>query len=474
VGARRSHMSWRLGSLVLTAAAWIAASAMPDVRAEVQPQSASAIDKAFDAYWKADDPNDAAEAAHRLVKAGIDFDTAWARLAAGRDYKKEKTGQFLMRHTAGLGAVFENRVEVPADYDPSRPWPVRVQLHGGVGRPAPQAATGPDIEQESRNGARGDGNAPSLGRRPAVNRIPGDNQIYVYPSGWAGAEWWHAVQIDNILRVVDRLKRRYNVDESRVHLTGISDGGTGAYFMALKNTTAWSAFLPLNGSVLVLGNPDARADGEIFLNNLANKPLYIVNGGRDHLYPVANVQTHVERFKALGVPLVFNPQPNAGHDTSWWPHVRGPFEAFVREHPRVPHPETLSWETERTDRYNRAHWLVIETLGSTSSDAPMAEGGYLNRAPLTGVPDDRRVPSGRVDIARQGNAFAARTRGVRAFRLLLSPDVIDFTRPVVVTVNGRTVFDGPVRKDPAVLLAWAARDNDRTMLYGAELSIRVP
>ena len=30
-----------------------------------------------------------------------------------------------------------------------------------------------------------------------------------------------------------------------------------------------------------------------------------------------------------------------------------------------------------------------------------------------------------------------------------------------------------VKKDPAVLMRWASRDNDRTALYGAELTIEV-
>lgn len=431
----------------------------------------TAIDKAFDAFWKADDAKDAAKAADRLVKTGIDFDVAWARLKAGRTYAKEKTGAQTMRRSAGLGTIFENRIEVPADYDPARPWSLRVQLHGGVNRPATPVPSGPDIEGEPSNRQGGSGSrAPNLARRSTVNRVPGDSQIYFYPSGWVDAQWWHATQIDNILTVVDTLKRRYNVDESHIYLTGISDGGTGAYFIAMKETTMWSSFLPLNGSILVLGNPDVRADGEIFANNLVNKPLYIVNGGRDPLYPVANVETHIAWFKNLGVPFVFNPQPNAGHDTSWWPYVRGPFERFVQEHPRQPHPEKLSWETDRTDRYNRAHWLVIDALGSTSSDASnlppegfggQADSGYFKH----------RVASGRVDIERHGNAFEARTRGVREFRLLLSPDVIDFAKPVTVSVNGKRLFDGAVKKDPAVLLAWAAKDNDRTMLYGAELRI---
>jgi hypothetical protein len=63
---------------------------------------------------------------------------------------------------------------------------------------------------------------------------------------------------------------------------------------------------------------------------------------------------------------------------------------------------------------------------------------------------------------------------VSDFTLLLSPDAVDFSKPVRVTVNGTSAFDGMVKKDVATLLKWAARDNDRTTLYGAELHIAVP
>jgi hypothetical protein len=79
-----------------------------------------------------------------------------------------------------------------------------------------------------------------------------------------------------------------------------------------------------------------------------------------------------------------------------------------------------------------------------------------------------------VDAVRRGNRFDVKTRGVQAFTLLLSPDVIDFDKPVAVTVNGRQAFAGTVARDVTTLLAWAARDNDRTMLYGAELHVAVP
>jgi hypothetical protein len=41
-------------------------------------------------------------------------------------------------------------------------------------------------------------------------------------------------------------------------------------------------------------------------------------------------------------------------------------------------------------------------------------------------------------------------------------------------VNGRPVHDAVVRQDVATLLTWAARDDDRTMLYGAAVPVVVP
>ena len=86
----------------------------------------------------------------------------------------------------------------------------------------------------------------------------------------------------------------------------------------------------------------------------------------------------------------------------------------------------------------------------------------------------RRQPPGRVDLVRTGNRVEAITRGVAALTLLLSPDAFDFNQPVQIVANGRTAFSGRVDKSVKTLMKWAARDNDRTMLYGAELAIVVP
>src|SRR5262249_25158185 len=148
------------------------------------------------------------------------------------------------------------------------------------------------------------------------------------------AEWWFQNQMDNYDEILGRLKREYNIDENRVHLMGVADGATGAYYAGLKNPTPWAAFFPLNGFLRVLANPQVGADGDLFTSNLRNRPLYVVNGEVDPLYPVIAVIPYMVLLKRAGADLTFRPMAGAGHDTSWWPNESAAIDQFEEEHPR--------------------------------------------------------------------------------------------------------------------------------------------
>ena len=394
-------------------------------------------------------------AAASVAAQESDFDAAYAQFKEGPVYQAQAPGIREMPTTV-RGITLDGTLEVPDTYDPKRKWPLRVQLHGGVSRPAPKRGEKP---QRSLN----------------PNRIPGEGELILQPRAWEGIEWWRSAQVDNVLAMVEQVKRDFNVDESRIYVTGISDGGTGVYYLAMRVPTLWSACMPLNGQLLVLANPDVGAEGELFVTNLGNCPMYVVNGGRDPLYPASGVAPLVDMMRQVGTSVTFRVYPEAGHDTSWWPKEQATFTSFVRTHPRVAHPTRLSWETDRTDRDNRVRWLVIDALGTRPSEGPLEELNVFETPAGSPVPlFTHRKPSGRVDVQRRENVIRTNTRIVKEFTLLLSPDAIDFAKPVTVVVNQKTVFEGIVKKDLAVLRKWAARDHDRTMLYGAEVKIAVP
>ena len=406
------------------------------------------------AFWEAGSPRAREGTISQVLKSGASFDEVVARLKAGRTYAKKAVGRIEIRTTVG-GLSLDNIVEVPESYDPARSWPLRVSLHGGVGRPAP----GPGDE------------AP----RALTNRTTSDGEIVLHPRAWSMAEWWKAEQVDNVLQLVDRVRREYNVDETRVYVTGISDGGTGVYFLGMRVATPWAACLPLNGHPSVLANPDVGADGQLYPANLANCPLYVINGGRDRLYPAASVAPLVDMLRKGGVPLTWQVYPDAGHDVSWWPRERPRFEQFLAAHQRVAHPARISWETERTDRYNRFRWLTIDRLGARPSDVALEDANAFEPVPGRKITLYRRSrPSGRADAERTGNDFVLRTRGVHELTVLMSEDVVDLAKPVRITVNGTRVHEAIVKPDTATLLHWAARDADRQMLYAAAVKVVVP
>jgi hypothetical protein len=499
--------------------------------------STPTAEDAFSKFFRADTARDVTAASDQIVASGVSFGEVLSRLEKGRTYSRDVPRGIVQGSRRGESGEYFYTLDVPERYDPAHKYQVRVQLHGGVGR----------IESSAppRSGAGG--------------RLSGAEQIYVMPYAWRDAPWWSGRQIDNVRAILDAVKRTYNVDENRVVMAGVSDGGTGAYYTAMRDSTPFASFVALNGFILVLANEIAGGDGDLFPNNLRNKPLFVVNGGRDPMYPTAVVDPYVEHLTKAGVDIVYRPQPTAGHDTSWWPEVEDTVERFVAGHPRVPLPDALSWEAGPPNLPSRAHWLIVERLRAARPDDPSlpdvnrmatrpapdfgirASGTHINRvvggsnaeqmglrsgdvvltinnqptSPATDVADVLRTypsarpllltvmrgresvrltgryaptvlpgqseaifppqrESGRVDLVRTGNRVDARSRGIAAFTLLLSPDQFDLDRAVTVVVNGRTLFDGVVRRDLRTLLKWAARDNDRTMLFGAELRIDVP
>lgn len=405
------------------------------------------IDAAFQKFWSAASPAEAERYIDDIVRSGVTFDEAFQRLKAGRTYTAQNTGVVMLQNKTKDGVEHYYALNIPANYDPSHKYQIRFQLHGGVGG-------------RSSNQPRGNGESP----------LQGAEQIYVVPYAWNTAPWWSNDQVLNFDAIIDTVKRTYNVDENRVVLSGVSDGGTGSYYIGMRDTTPYASITPLNGFIMVLANGDID-DGLIFPNNLRNKPLFVVNGGKDPLYPASQVEPFTKHLMTA-VQIEYHPQPDAGHNTAWWPELKDTYENFAAAHPREPHPDQLTWETASLD-FNRAHWLVIDQLGSRPGETSSMKDLNVMLDPDPIPLFERPERPGRVDLVRTGNTIQATTKGVAAFTLLLSPDKFDFNQPVRVVANGKTVFEGRVERSLKTLLKWAARDNDRTMLYGAEIKIKL-
>ena len=418
----------------------------------------SPMDKAFNTFWKAGGPTSRGRAVKKILKINPSFEEVFKRLKAGRTYSAEvKRGLQTGRRAGIRGTRYPYAFYIPTTYDPARRNIVIFYLHGGVGSGL------------SRRIGWWNDSLEGMGKDK-------DKCISVFPVSWNESMWWEYGQVKNLGGILELLKQDYNIDENRVNMMGFSDGASAAFYYASKDTTPWAAFIPIIGSPNVLNSPGIRVDGEIFAANLSSKPFLVINGGRDPLYPAAEVKPFAELFRSAGCEIDFVPKPGYGHSMDWWSEEEQRVENFIGGHRRKPYPDALVWETEDTERFGRAHWLVVTRLGSVAGESELNPWNIIHPKGNEGSRRTafvRKNPSGRVILQKKGNRVDAYTQGVKEFKLLISPEVFNFERPIRVFTNGAEVFSGQVSEDTSVLLKWAALDNDRTMLFGAELTIIV-
>ena len=306
-----------------------------------------------------------------VVQAATDrrqFDKAYRRLRQGRTYTAQPTGLVRMSNRSN-GVEHHFVLNVPDTYDP------REEISGPH---SSCTAAWRYVATISRWGPARSARSPASSRFTSI------------PYAWAGAPWWSDDQVLTTFdAILDAVKRRYNVDENRVVVSGVSDGGTGAYYVAMRDTTPFASFLPLNGYWMVLASRDID-DGDALraTTSATSRSSSSTADAIRCIRRASSIRTSSTTRRAAS-SLDYHPQPDAGHNTQWWPTVRDSFEAFVRAHPRQPLPDTLTWETSDSSKHNRAHWLVIDELGSVKDEAKslpdlnemaMAAGAGFRRA----------------------------------------------------------------------------------------------
>ncbi len=386
---------------------------------------AAEADDLVKCFWQSADDRVRSE----LIDASRDVAELYSWLKNAPRYDADvPTGEQVLSRTAIDGTEFPYMVFIPENYDATQSYSVEFVLHGGISRPKPEP--GDNFWQRS------------------FDRVRQEDRITVVPSSWLETFWWQDRQAENLPAILRDLKKTYNIDENRVTLTGISDGGTGAYFFAFKQPTEWAAFFPYIGHPGVLRNPQSGGGYRLYFENLMSKPLFIVNGENDRLYPAASLGSFIQILEDENVDHIWRIIEEGGHNTDWLPDELEAIEQFKSDNPRDPFPESVQWVTDRVDRYNRNHWIRIDETAEDDTPSLL-----------------------RVD--RIGNRFAIDARGVTKFTLLLNPNEVDFGSPIQVTQNDKILFSGLVEQSKDTLLDWAQRDLDRTALVTAELRIAI-
>jgi predicted esterase len=280
-------------------------------------------------------------------------------------------------------------VQVPTSHgkDPSRRHPLVVVLHGYNGTPSSVLRAFLDLEPASR-AAKVDGFvlAPNA-HGNAFYRGPGEHEV---------------------LAAIDWALRVYPIDPLRVSITGVSMGGTGSAFIALRHADRFSAASPLCGyhSYFVRRDTSKRPirpwerdrmhhwSPASWAENGRNLPLYVAHGTKD--FPLENSRVLIDRYRALGYSLT-EEWPDIGHavwEKSWNGARMWPWLSAKR---RDPEPARVSLRTDALSRGRQA-WARIVRLTQPGRMATL---------------DVQIIDPTRIEVAAEGVAAFALDRTAR-------------------------------------------------------------
>lgn len=248
----------------------------------------------------------------------------------------------------------------------------------------------------------------------------------------------HAIVLDSLRD----LRRRFQVDSDRVFLFGWEQGADAAFDIALSHPDQFAGVVPMNGV--------ARSFlGERYWPNAQYLPFYIVQGDRNGVGARANRDLFVKWVRS-SFPSLY--AEYKGRLSEWYSaELPIMFEWMNRKKRHFPNKEVGRSHTgggqgeefatmRPTD--NRFYWLSTDSI-SDKATATVVEW-ERSRKPAT---VQANISVGNEPDLKQGariwTQINIRTSGVKQLSIWLAPNMIDFSKPVMLRINGGS--DGRVR-----------------------------
>ncbi len=288
----------------------------------------------------------------------------------------------------------------------------------------------------------------------------GDRYILACPSYSMGA-WWTRPAEELVLATMRDVMVRYHVDPDRVFLTGMSNGGIGAWIIGMHHADLFSGLAPMASGIDRVLFP--------FLPNLRSTPAYVIHGVKDQVMPVDLSRTITGELRRLGQDVLYREHegehPMAGGH--YFPKEELPeLVAWFDRQRRGPLPKAVTVVRDAT-HLGPLSWARID---STDRIAAFAENLVEGKDEFI-----RNMVYARLDASIAApNRIEVTTTRVRRLSLFLNEELIDLSQPVTVVTNGVVAYEGPVTSSVATLLREARARQDWRRLFPVQLTVAVP
>lgn len=252
----------------------------------------------------------------------------------------------------------------------------------------------------------------------------------VFPQNLNG---WHATSVEDAIRIVRLMIKKYNIDVNRIYINGVSNGGHGTYEAMKRAPWLFAA------GVFFSAADDASVTDQNLGSDIAGIPMWVFQGGIDKKPTPKQTENYIKQFRDAGANIKYTLYDNLGHGT--WN------KAFSE-------PEFFSWMLRQ--RKNNIHVfannpIVCKTTGKgTDLSLPKGYPSYeweFNGKILSGE-NKFRI------IAKLPGAYRGRVITSASTEWSATVNVNEsYPLPVQIVQVGTTLLKDPNASNEAVLKA---------------------
>ena len=327
-------------------------------------------------------------------------------------------------------------VQLPPEYDPLRRYPAIVTLHSAWSTPLNQiewwaGQAGPDgvrRGQASRHGTIVIAPAWAAAGQPAY--------------GYSARE--HAAVLDSLRAA----QQRFAIDTDRVFLSGHSLGGDAAWDIALAHPDLWAG--------LVAISPAAGKYVNHYWRNARTLPIYVVAGELDSALMGRNGMD-LDRYFTKGHDATYVEYRGRGHE-HFSDELLRIFDWMGRKQ-RIFFPPSIEAVAMRP--WDRFFWWV-EMAGAPPKTVVM---------PTQWPPPAGFRPLSIEAKTSPGNGITVRC-GAERVKVWLAPELVDFSGPISVSIDGRKPARDGIEPNVDVMLEDLRLRGDRQHPFWAVVESR--
>jgi len=290
----------------------------------------------------------------------------------------------------------------------------------------------------------GGGNAPAeLNNQQWENQkrlYRPDKAVYIAPRApYDDWDMWFKPGLDDFYHALIQMSVVFaGVNPDKVYIMGYSAGGDGVWRMAPRMADSWAA------ASMMAGHP-----GDVRLENLRNTPFMIWCGALDSAYN----RNEEDRLRGVQMDsLQRTDYKGYVHQTHivegkahWMDRVDTVAVDWMAQYRRNPYPEKIVWRQEEVT-HPCFYWLE--------------------------APEDQVQRGKTVRVQRKGNVVDITQCDYSELTLYFNDEMVDLDKKITVRYNGKTVFEGKLRRSRYLLATTLRKRGDLRYMFSASYLFR--